>query len=284
VANGHIYIGVSSQCNDPNVRGGLKEYDQTTGALENFWQTGTAHTKYGASIWTSASVDPSGNVFTSTGNGAGQGQSVVELNGSTLKKKSAWMLPRSEWVGHDSDFGSSTTIWTADIGGTSTEMVGSCNKNGKYYAFSADDLAAGPVWSDDLGTGSTHPPICAAAAIWDGTNLYLAGPPVTLGGVYYEGSIEAVNPATGVPIWQTGLNGPPIGSPSEDGSGVIAVETYTPSAGTYLIDAATGAILADLACGTEWGQPVWADNYLLIPTQGKGLWAMTNPSGGPRHP
>jgi hypothetical protein len=58
-------------------------------------------------------------------------------------------------------------------------MVGACNKNGTYYAFAADDINAGPVWQDDLGAGSTHPPICAAAAIYNGHNLFLAGPPTT---------------------------------------------------------------------------------------------------------
>ena len=33
VSNGHIFIGVSSQCDQPFVPGGVKEYDQHTGAL-----------------------------------------------------------------------------------------------------------------------------------------------------------------------------------------------------------------------------------------------------------
>jgi outer membrane protein assembly factor BamB len=278
VANGHVYIGVSSQCNKPSVRGGLKQYDQTTGALQNFFQTGTKTSKYGASIWSSASVDPSGNVFISTGNAEeGLGQSIVELNGSTLANEGYWTLPVSQRIDHDSDFGGSTTIWTATLSGTPTEMVGACNKNGTYYAFQADDLAAGPVWQDALGAGSTSPPICAAAGVYDGTNLYLSGPPTTIGGTSYGGSVEAVNPATGAVLWQTGLGGTPIGTPSLDGGGVLAVETFS-TAGDYLLNASTGAILSHLATGVEWGQPVYADKYLLIPTQGKGLWAMTNAS------
>ena len=39
VVNGHVYVGVSSQCDKPLVVGGLKEYDQATGALLSFYQT-----------------------------------------------------------------------------------------------------------------------------------------------------------------------------------------------------------------------------------------------------
>lgn len=278
VANGHIYIGVSSQCNDPNIYGGLKEYNQTTGALQHFWQTKTTKSKFGASIWSTASVDSAGNVYTGTGGGMGKAETIAQLNGTTLKELNHWQVPPAQRVGYDSDFGGSSILFTATLNGTPTEMIGDCNKNGIYYALQADDLSAGPVWQDALGAGSTDPPICAAAGIWDGTNLYLAGPPTTIGGTSYQGSVEAVNPATGAVLWQTGLAGPPIGTPSLDGSGVIAVSTYS-SAGDYLIDASTGAILTHLATGTEWGQPVFADNYLFIPTQGKGLWAMTDPSG-----
>jgi PQQ-like domain len=82
-----------------------------------------------------------------------------------------------------------------------------------------------------------------------------------------------VDPATGTPIWQDGLAGPVIGTPSLDGGGVLAVQTYSSTAPLTLINASTGAVLATIATGAEFGQPVFADNMLLIPTKGKGLWA-----------
>jgi outer membrane protein assembly factor BamB len=281
VVNGNIYIGVSSQCNDPNILGGLEEYNQTTGAQENFWQTRTTG-QFGASIWDTASADAKGNIYVGTGGGEGVAETIVRLNPKTLAKMSHWQVPKAQRVGYDSDFGGSSTQFTATLNGVSTPMIGECNKNGIFYALKDGDIGGGPVWEDDLGAGSTHPPICAAAAIWNGTNLWLAGPPTTIDGTLYQGSIEEVDPATGTPIWQTGLAGPPIGSPSMDGSGVIAVQTYT-SAGDYLVNASTGAILAHLNTGVDWGQPVFADNYLIIPTQGKGLWAMVNPADVHKH-
>jgi len=54
---------------------------------------------------------------------------------------------------------------------------------------------------------------------------------------------------------------------------VLAVQGYSSTSSVTLIDATTGAVLATIATGTEFGQPVFADDMLLIPTQGKGLWA-----------
>jgi polyvinyl alcohol dehydrogenase (cytochrome) len=272
VANGHIYIGVSSQCDNPLVYGGLKEYDQTTGTLLGFYQTDPG-AKKGPSIWSSAAADPSGQfVYATTGNGGGDGASIVQLDSGTLAKLGSWQVPLSQQIS-DSDFGGSPTLFTATLGGTATDMVGACNKNGIYYALQRNDLAAGPVWQLQVGAGASGGPQCDAAAIWDGTHLFIGGNQSTIGGVAYNGSISMVDPATGTPIWQDGLSGPVIGSPSLDGGGVLAVQAYSSTGTLSLIDAATGAVLATIATGAEFGQPVFADNMLLVPTKGKGLWA-----------
>ena len=39
VANGHVYVGISSQCDDPLRPAGVVEFDQDTGAPEGSWQT-----------------------------------------------------------------------------------------------------------------------------------------------------------------------------------------------------------------------------------------------------
>ena len=52
VYGGNIYVAVSSQCDTPLVRGGMKEFSQKTGALEHtYWSTPTG--SVGASIWSS---------------------------------------------------------------------------------------------------------------------------------------------------------------------------------------------------------------------------------------
>jgi outer membrane protein assembly factor BamB len=75
-----------------------------------------------------------------------------------------------------------------------------------------------------------------------------------------DGPENVLNPATGAPIWQTGLPGVVLGTPALNGSGVIAVATYDGSGVTnagYLIDASTGRILTTLDTGNQkvFGQP-----------------------------
>jgi outer membrane protein assembly factor BamB len=277
VIHGRVYIGVSSQCDNPLVVGGLKEYNQGTGALVAFFKTNPGGST-GPSIWTSAAGRAAGTtLFVTTGNGSGSDAlSVVRLDAATLAQQDSWQVPSGEH-GFDSDFGGSPTMFTTPIAGTSAGLVGACNKNGVHYTFRQNNLAAGPLWRFHAGTASTASADCDAAAVWDGANLYVAANQTTIGGVTYAGSIRSLDPATGTPRWQRGLPGPVVGSPTLDGGGVLAVPTYNDS-GLFLVRASTGAILANLPTGQEFGQPVFADNMLLVPTKTFGLWAY-RPSG-----
>jgi hypothetical protein len=72
-----------------------------------------------------------------------------------------------------------------------------------------------------------------------------------------------------------------MGTPSLDGSGVLAVGTYTgcvPSTsktGAYLLNARTGAVLATLPVTNArvFGQPVFAGTALYVATEAGGLYA-----------
>ncbi len=77
-------------------------------------------------------------------------------------------------------------------------MVGVINKNGIYYAFQQGAVGNGPLWSRQVSSaiGSVAP------SAWDGTKLYIAGGNTTLHGKFCEGSLRALNPATGAYIWE----------------------------------------------------------------------------------
>ena len=197
----------------------------------------------------------------------------MRLNGATLAKQAIWLVPPGERT-HDSDFGGSPTLFTATLAGHATAMVGACNKNGVYYALRQNDLAAGPVWRLQVGAPYTSTSIaqCDAAAVWDGSHLFIAGDKTVIGGVTYLGSARMVDPATGKVLWAQGLPNGVIGTPTLDGSGVLAVQTYG-SGGMFLLNAATGAILNNISGGPEFGQAVFADTVMLVPTQNHGLWA-----------
>jgi outer membrane protein assembly factor BamB len=266
VFGGNIYVGISSECDNPLVRAGIKEYSQATGALLNtFWTS----PKYGASIWSSPATDGS-SVFVTTGNGpkVTEGFSLIRLSPS-LSQQSIWTVPLANRI-TDSDFGASPGVWTASVDGTPTEMVGACNKNGNFYAFQAANIAAGPAWTQPIGNPDTvGPGECDAAPLFDGANLYVATNGTTINSTAYDGSVQQVDPATGAPVWQTGLTGSLIGTPGMDGAGVIAAASYvstTQQNALWLINAANGQILKTFPYhGTPtFAQPVFADSYLFV--------------------
>ena len=283
VANGMIYVGVASACDTPLVQGGERAYDQATGQLLATFNT-TPPDDVGGSIWSSALVSD-GSVYVTTGNGnfvggaPGYSESIVRLDPQTLQPEDTFTVPAAQQV-FDSDFGGSATAWTATLGGVSTQMVGACNKNGYYYALNASNLAAGAVWEDQVGSVTGDNTNCLAAAVWDQANsrLFLSGNDTTISGTAYNGSVEEVNPATGAPIWQTGLPGAVMGTPMLDGAGVLAVGTFdytgAPDA-VYLLDASNGQILTTISTADSqvFAQPVFDDGYLFVATAGQGIWA-----------
>jgi outer membrane protein assembly factor BamB len=95
VANGRVYVGISSQCDSPLVRGGLLAFDQSSGAQDAAYYT-VPPGRIGGSIWSSPAVAPDGTVFVTTGNGPqadnflGTSLSVIALDGTTLTPLGSW--------------------------------------------------------------------------------------------------------------------------------------------------------------------------------------------------
>jgi hypothetical protein len=296
VAGGHIYVGLSSGCDIPLVRGGVVELDQHTGQVLHTWYSVPAGS-IGGSVWSSVAASPNGSdVWASTGNECypvadvcppgnkiGHSLSIVHLSGA-LQLLQAWRPPGT--AGHNWDFGSSPTLLGASTG--VPPDVGACNKNGIYYALAASPLGSAPLWGVRIGapsvgltvrTGGINPGECIASAIWDGPagTLYAGGNKTTIGGVTYGGSIRQASPATGAFTWQTGLPCAVEGTPSLDSAGVLAAGTFSYGAcanGAYLINAATGAILTTLPVGSArvFAQPVFAQGSLFVATETNGLY------------
>ena len=278
VVNGNVYIGDSADCGTPHVAAGVFGFNQSTGTEFAGWNS-LPPGVVGASIWSSVALAADGSILVTTGSSCDAcapplplyDESIVRLDPNTLELLDGWQVPSAS-QGFDGDFGASPTTFTASINGVSTPMVGACNKNGIYYAFEQDNLSAGPVWQYRMSVPYTNGTAyeCNAAAIWNGTDLIEGGgAPTTIGGVNYTGSVQALDPKTGHPIWQTGLPGTIVGSPTEDGAGVVAAQTYqadNKQTGVYLLDAATGGIIRFIATPKSnlFGQAVFAGNDLLI--------------------
>jgi outer membrane protein assembly factor BamB len=289
VAGGHIYVGLSSSCDKPLIRGGVVELDQHTGTVLHTWYTVPAGS-IGGSVWTSVATTSEGSdVWASTGNECdptinacptgnkiGHSLSIVHLS-SSLSFLQAWQASGTAGGGHDWDFGSSPTLFGAT--GTPTD-VGACNKNGNYYALRAKPLGTTPLWTDTLGAPSGPAGSCLAGALWNARagTLFAAGPSTTIAGTGYGGSVRKINPATGSYLWQAGLPCAVVGTPTMDSAGVLAVGTYRCTSpnppGAYLINSATGAVLKTLAPGSGrvFAQPVFAQNTVFLATESNGLY------------
>jgi outer membrane protein assembly factor BamB len=271
VANGKIYVGSASHCDKPLTRGDLVGFDQATGSeFARFFTVPSGI--LGGGIWSSAAVDSDGYVYITTGSQPKNttqryySVSIVKLNGSTLNPVGSFTVPNSQ-LGGDGDFGGSPTIFGSD--------VGACDKNGIYYALNRATMAVD--WETRIGakSSSAGPAQCSAAAIYDGTYLYMAGDATTVGGVAYRGSVLRMDPGTGAILWQTGLPNSVIGSPTMNGGGVIGVGTYDSSTvpnAEYLVNSSTGQIIRTLATGgNDFAQNVFANGYVFVANVGQGL-------------
>lgn len=288
VHNKKVYIGVAGSCVN-HVRGALEAFSQATGKKLATYHTVPAG-QVGGSIWSTAAVASDGHVFVGTGNvvpptppNEGTSESIVELSSAKLSQLGVWQLPLAEQPTDDDDFGASVSLFSAVLPGMAkpTAMVGACNKNGVYYALKQNDLAAGPVWQTRIAAArSDMGAACLSSTVVKGDNLYVAGSATTIDGTSYPGSIDELNAATGAIVWATGLPSQVFGTPSLDGAGLLAVGTYADGSdpeADYLLNPSTGAILATVSNGgsSQFAQPVFADQYVLIATDSAGLYAYT---------
>lgn len=217
LANGSLYIGIASTGDCPLVQGGVVHLDPNTGAVLNTFFTVPASCK-GASVWGSASVDPSGDVYVATGNAGGckhepYSTAVLQLS-PTLTLLSEWQVPAAERPGSDIDFGSTPTLFPGTVtpSGQVRSLLGVGNKNGIYYVFDVSNISAGPVVRVRVAVGGSGPQLgCISPSSWDGSTLYIAGGKTTIAGTTYKGSIGAYDPNNlATPLWQDGFLGGPV--------------------------------------------------------------------------
>jgi outer membrane protein assembly factor BamB len=211
--SGSIYIGISSFGDCPLVQGRLFRIDATTGAIQNTLDLAPAGCT-GVGLWGSPTSEyaPGGAIYFVTGNSGScsqsepLGESLVKASLADLHVIDHWTVPPNERV-PDSDFGSTPNLFTATINGTSRLLVGAVNKNGIYYAFDRNAIAAGPVWQRRIATGGAAPDYgqgTLTPGAWDpiSRRLYLGSDAVTIGSTNCRGSISAVDPNAGTFVWR----------------------------------------------------------------------------------
>ena len=218
VYKGSVYVGMASFGDCPLVQGQFIQMEVNSGGIQHIFNV-VPDGCTGGSVWSSAAIDEAaGTMYFVTGNPGSCSQpepyavAIIELNASNLAFIGSWQVPASQQV-LDSDFGSTPTLFQATIGGSSQRLVGVANKNGVYYAFVLGQLGQGPVWQATIAVGGECPQ-CGQGSIspsaWDGSTLYAAGGNTTIHGKSCQGSLRALNPATGAFLWQDCLTAGPV--------------------------------------------------------------------------
>jgi outer membrane protein assembly factor BamB len=224
-------------------------------------------------VWaTTGNPDPNGSaVF--------DAYSIVRLSAATLAKQDKWTVPAAQAA--DLDFGSSPTLFSATIGGSTTKLIAACNKNGILYAWRRANLAAGPVWQRQVSASGADGASCITSPDYDGPAklLIVAANASTVQGAAVSGAVRALNPANGQVIWEMALSCPALGSPTLNAStGVVAVPTYGCTGSAHpsveLFNETTGAHLGSLpATGSVFAQPVFAEGRIYVASETGGLTA-----------
>jgi outer membrane protein assembly factor BamB len=271
VLGGKIYIGVSSHCDHPLIRGEVIGYSQATGkVLARYYDVPKG--VVGGSVWSTVAAGTK-YVFATTGNGATGARrlrdtiAIVELRAGNLARVAKFQPPPSQRA-FDVDFGASPTRFGS--------LVGACNKNGLFYALHVPSMKLAWEQRVAMSPGNSGRATCIAAAAYDGSSLYVGATTTSIGGTTFAGGVRRLDPATGKVIWATGLPNGVLGAPTLDGVGVLAVGTYgsttTPNA-VYLLNASTGKILATVITGsTDFAQSVFAGGWLFT-ANGNGVYA-----------
>jgi outer membrane protein assembly factor BamB len=284
--NGSIYEGISSFGDCPLIQGGIVRMDEATGTVLNTLSTVPAGCT-GASVWGSPTVDAAtGDIYFGTGNPGSCSSpeplavAVVQTD-SSLNLLGSWQVPAASQT-HDSDFGSTPTLFVATISGVVHQMAGVENKNGVFYAFDRSSISSGPLWQKRIGSGGACPQ-CGRADIspgaYDGQHLFVAGGKTTIGGVKCMGSIRELRPSTGGSVWQDCLqSGPVLGAVTA----VPGVAFVGAGNTVYAVGTSNGAILwsyQDTTSGSKfWGAPTISNGQVYVGNQDDKLYAFQLPA------
>ncbi len=262
------YIGTASLCDDPLTQGKLLDVNLATHRVDAVFKA-VPDGQLGGGIWTSPVVDASTNtVFVTTGTRASASQtlseSLVALDSNTLAVKSHWQVPDDcNPTCNDLDWGTTPSLMSD---ATNRQLIAAADKDGYLYAFDRNNLAAGPIWQDQIAIGGYAPQIgqgSVSNGVFDGKYLYYAGGYTAVGGQSYPGSVRAIDPATGHYVWERGLAAVPLAALTA-ANGEIVSPTYDGHgrAGLWLLNAATGNV--DHANAGDFYAPATVADGLLF--------------------
>jgi polyvinyl alcohol dehydrogenase (cytochrome) len=283
---GRVYQGVASEQTllewqgAQDFRGGVASLDEKTGAI--LWRAYTAPPgSAGVSVWSTPALDPAlGLLYVGTGNAYAPPAGALSDAMLALRMddgRVAWSYQATSndtfngrgGPGPDRDLGASPNLF--DINGRA--VVGEGDKGGVYYAL---DRATGAlVWR---GAVNFSAPGYAASQV-EG----FLGTAAVAGGIVYapttaRAMVHALDATTGRVIWERELDAMPqtygarMFGPATATGGVVLQGTS--SGRVFLLDATSGAMLANLSAGgsVEGGISVSGATF-VVPDVGADLWS-----------
>ncbi len=207
IFNNSVYIGLSSLGDCPLVQGEVLQLDASTGTIQHIFKM-VPDGCIGANVWSSPTIDKQlGIVYISSGNEGTcsttetMADAVVALSTTDLSFVASWQIPAAQQA-TDGDFGATPTLFMATIGTVVHKMVGMIDKNGIYYAFDRTNISAGPLWQKSLAAPAAPYENNISSSAWDGTSLYVSAAKTTINKKSCQGSLRALNPASGAFLWQ----------------------------------------------------------------------------------
>ena len=287
--NGYAYVGVASLGDCPLVQGQLLQVSLSTHQLVNTFNV-VPTGQVGGGIWTSPSVDPVTNtIFVTTGTIANPqqvlAQAILAIDASSLTLKDSWQLPANVAV-NDSDWGTTPTLFSDAAGNL---LVAAINKNGFAYVLKRTNLAAGPVWQQQLAVGGICP-TCGDGSVSSGAfangTLFLAGGNTTIGATGYPGTVRALDPGTGAVKWQHGAAKPVV--PALAYANGLVLDAAGPN--LEVLNAADGTVLFSYKTGgTLYAAPSVSNGMIFTGgTDGNvdafGLGTAVSPPSDPNCP
>ncbi|HTZ70030.1 MAG TPA: hypothetical protein VMB71_05200 [Acetobacteraceae bacterium] len=152
--NGSIYMGIGSHCdnNSDRITGWLLRYNTNLKLKNAFHTIETPHGEELASIWMTGfapAINPSGNVYVVTGNGAFEGhgaydwgESVLRLPPDLAKVKGRFTDSNyNQLNANDVDFGSGGVMLLPPVAGqTGPNLAAAMGKSGDLFLLNSDNL------------------------------------------------------------------------------------------------------------------------------------------------
>ncbi len=201
LANGQVYLGYASHCDDTPYHGWIFAYNASTLAQTAVFIT-TPNGQGAGGIWMSGAgiaADSSGNIFAPTGNGnydaTDEGDSVLKLNGSTLTLTD-YFTPFDQGNDqlNDLDVASGGILLLPTQSGTFPDELIQGTKDGSIYLINRDQMTTN---NQHYCAGCTSDPEIVQEILNAGNVVWLYAAPTYFNNmVYFWGSNDVLKAYT----------------------------------------------------------------------------------------